>query len=218
MHAEELGPRGHELADAAEAEDAERLLVDLDAAELRALPLPSVSDAWACGTLRASASISAIVCSAAETMFDCGALATMIPRLVAAATSTLSTPTPARPMTFRLLGAGDQVGGELGRRADQDAVVVADALGELLGGPVDAEVDVEVLAQEVDPRVGDLLLDEDLGRGSCTRSAAAGTPASRNTCWAAATPAPSSTSWPSSEHHLEAGQRGEDDDSGRRER
>ena len=34
--------------------------------------------------LRASASINAIVCSAAATMFDCGAFATMIPRLVAA--------------------------------------------------------------------------------------------------------------------------------------
>ncbi len=51
---------------------------------------------------RASASINAIVCSAAATMFDCGALATMIPRFVAAATSTLSTPIPARPITRRL--------------------------------------------------------------------------------------------------------------------
>ena len=60
----------------------------------------AVSDACACGMLRASASISAIVCSAAAMMFDCGALATMIPRLVAASTSTLSTPIPARPITF----------------------------------------------------------------------------------------------------------------------
>ena len=58
---------------------------------------PPVSEACACGTLRASASSSAIVCSAAVITFDCGALATMIPRLVAASTSTLSTPTPARP-------------------------------------------------------------------------------------------------------------------------
>ena len=63
--------------------------------------MPDVSDACACGTLRASASINAIVCSAAATMFDCGAFATMIPRLVAAGTSTLSTPIPARPITFR---------------------------------------------------------------------------------------------------------------------
>ena len=58
---------------------------------------PPVSEACACGTLRASASSSAIVCSAAVITFDCGALATMIPRLVAASTSTLSTPTPALP-------------------------------------------------------------------------------------------------------------------------
>ena len=62
--------------------------------------LPSVSAECACGTLRASASSSATVCSAAVMTFDCGALATMIPRLVAASTSTLSTPTPARPITF----------------------------------------------------------------------------------------------------------------------
>ncbi len=49
--------------------------------------------------LRASASSSAIVCSAAVTTFDSGAFATTIPRLVAAGTSTLSTPTPARPIT-----------------------------------------------------------------------------------------------------------------------
>ena len=61
--------------------------------------MPDVSDACACGTLRASASINAIVCSAAATMFDCGAFATMIPRFVAAGTSTLSTPIPARPIT-----------------------------------------------------------------------------------------------------------------------
>ena len=43
------------------------------------------------------------MCSAAETTFDSGAFATTIPRLVAASTSTLSTPTPARPMTFKLV-------------------------------------------------------------------------------------------------------------------
>ena len=52
--------------------------------------------------LRANANINAIVCSAAATMFDCGAFATMIPRLVAATTSTLSTPIPARPITRKL--------------------------------------------------------------------------------------------------------------------
>ena len=41
------------------------------------------------------------MCSAADTTVDSGAFATMIPRRVAASTSTLSTPTPARPITLR---------------------------------------------------------------------------------------------------------------------
>ena len=61
---------------------------------------PSFSAACACGMLRASATISPIVCSAAETTVDSGAFATTIPCRVAASTSTLSTPTPARPITF----------------------------------------------------------------------------------------------------------------------
>ena len=40
---------------------------------------PATSDPWACGTLRASASSSAMVCSAAVTTLDCGALATTTP-------------------------------------------------------------------------------------------------------------------------------------------
>ena len=60
-------------------------------------------------------------------------------------------------------GAGDQLGGELGGRADHDAVVLCDALGELLGAPVHPDVHVEVLAQQRHPGVADLLLDEDLG-------------------------------------------------------
>ena len=42
---------------------------------------PATRLACACGTFRASASSSAIVCSAAVTTFDCGALATTIPLL-----------------------------------------------------------------------------------------------------------------------------------------
>ena len=61
---------------------------------------PSTSAACACGMLRASASSSPIACSAADTMFEPGALATMMPRRVASSTSTLSTPVPARPTTF----------------------------------------------------------------------------------------------------------------------
>ena len=59
---------------------AERLVVQLDALPLRCAPSGRPRGAaWACGTLRAWASSSAIVCSAAERMFDCGAFTTITP-------------------------------------------------------------------------------------------------------------------------------------------
>ena len=46
-----------------------------------------------------------MACSAAERMLDWGALTTMTPRAVAASTSTLSRPMPARPTTTRSVPA-----------------------------------------------------------------------------------------------------------------
>ena len=132
---------------------------ELDPAPLRALPAAlDSSAACACGMLRASATSRPIVCSAAETMFDSGAFATTIPRRVAASTSTLSTPTPARPITFRFVGRLDQVGGQLRRRADHDRVVAAD---DLLEGVSASTSTSNFAAQQLDARLGDLLADED---------------------------------------------------------
>ena len=66
---------------------------------------PCTSAAWAWGMLRAWANSSAMVCSAADRMFDCGALTTITPRSVAAPTSTLSRPIPARPTTTMSVAA-----------------------------------------------------------------------------------------------------------------
>ena len=54
--------------------------------------------------MRASASISAQACSATLMLLAPGALTTRMPRALAAATSTLSTPVPARA-TIRSCGA-----------------------------------------------------------------------------------------------------------------
>ena len=54
---------------------------------------------------RAEAISNEIANSAAETMFDVGALTTMTPAAVAAGISTLSRPTPARAITFRPFAA-----------------------------------------------------------------------------------------------------------------
>ena len=117
-------PLGDQLADAAEADHAEGLAVELVALVARRAPTRRrPATPCACGTLRQSARASASVCSAAATEFDSGALATMIPRLVAASMSTLSTPVPARPITFRWSARSISSGSSLVRRADQDRVV-----------------------------------------------------------------------------------------------
>ena len=60
---------------------------------------PRRIDASAAAVRRASPYSSASVCSAAAIVLPVGALTTVIPARVAASRSTLSTPTPARPMT-----------------------------------------------------------------------------------------------------------------------
>jgi hypothetical protein len=61
--------------------------------------LPFFIDAVACGMERARASIMLIACSAVVTLLPPGVFITTTPRRVAAGTSTLSTPIPARPIT-----------------------------------------------------------------------------------------------------------------------
>ena len=51
-----------------------------------------------------------MVCSAADSTLDWGALTTMTPWAVAAATSTLSRPMPARPTTTRSWPASSTAG------------------------------------------------------------------------------------------------------------
>ena len=101
VHLEPDGAPRDLLADPAEAEHAQRLVRELLPRPPRPLPAACFSAACACGMLRESASSIPIACSAAETTVDSGAFATTMPRRVAASTSTLSTPTPARPITFR---------------------------------------------------------------------------------------------------------------------
>ena len=66
---------------------------------LRSQRPPFIAES-ACGTLRASAHSSAMPCSAAATVLAVGALTTRHPTSEAAARSTLSMPTPARPTTL----------------------------------------------------------------------------------------------------------------------
>ena len=62
-------------------------------------PWTRLACAW--GMLRAWDTSRAMACSAADSELEPAALQTTMPRRVAAGTSTLSTPVPARPTTFR---------------------------------------------------------------------------------------------------------------------
>ena len=104
--------------------------------------LPAWVEASAAGISRASANIIAMACSAVVIELPNGVFITMMPLAVAAGMSTLSTPMPARPMTFSRVGLVEQLRGDLGRRADGEAVIIADDLGELV--LVLAEIGLEV--------------------------------------------------------------------------
>src|SRR5581483_11091847 len=116
---------------------------------------PSTSAACACGTLRASASSSATVCSAAETTFDSGAFATTMPRRGVDVHVVDTDPRATDHAQVR--AALDQVCSELRRRADDDCVVAAD---DLLERRVDVDVDVELRAQQLDACLRDLFADQ----------------------------------------------------------
>ena len=81
------------------------------------------------GNLRASASSCAIVSSATLMLLAPGAFMTTMPRALAAATSTLSTPVPARDGA-KLRCGRDQIGGDLGGAADDDGVGVSQVGGK----------------------------------------------------------------------------------------
>ena len=96
-------------------------------------------------------------------MLEVGALTTITPFWVAALTSTLSRPTPARATTLSRVPRHSASGVDLGGRADQERVDVGDR-GEQLGavGAV-AVADLEVGAERLDGGGAELFGDEDDG-------------------------------------------------------
>ena len=112
--------------------------------------------------LRAWASINAIVCSAAESTFDCGAFTTITPRLVAAATSTLSSPIPARPTTTRSVPASSTSAVTCVALRITIAAAPGIASIELLRAEPELHVDVEPRgAHRFQPALGQLFGHQD---------------------------------------------------------
>ena len=93
-------------------------------------------------------------------MLEVGALTTITPDWVAARTSTLSRPTPARATTLSRSAAASASASTLVARADQDRVGVGDRGQQL--GPVGAVAvpDLEVGAERLDGGGAELFGDQ----------------------------------------------------------
>ncbi len=103
-----------------------------------------------------------MVCSAADSTLDCGAFTTMTPRRVAASTSTLSRPMPARPDDDELVGRLDDLRGDLRGAADHQRRRAPDRVEQLVGREPQTDVDLEAGgAHGLEPAVGELLTDQD---------------------------------------------------------
>src|SRR5450756_1617581 len=112
---------------------------------------PFLTEKHACGMLRERAIIRLMVCSAAEIMLPSGAFMTMVPFAVAASTSMLSTPTPARPMTFRFDASITSF--NFCTAPDDESVVVTDKAGQLFRKKIGHYVDVVFCLKQIDARL-----------------------------------------------------------------
>ena len=90
------------------------------------------------------------MCSAAAMVLPVGALTTVIPARVAASRSTLSTPTPARPMTTRRVPAAISSASTWTWLRTIERVVVGQDRAQLVAGEAGPLVDLVVGAQELD--------------------------------------------------------------------
>ena len=93
-------------------------------------------------------------------MLEVGALTTITPLWVAALTSTLSRPTPARATTFSRRRRGERLGVDLGGAAHQDGVGVGDRRQQLGTVGAVAVPDLEVGSERVDGGGAQLFGDE----------------------------------------------------------
>ena len=163
LHPEALRALGDELADPAEPQDAERLVHELDAGVLRAVPAPGDERRMGLRDVpgqREQQRHRVLGRGDDVRLRGVGDDDAALGRL---GNVDVVDPDAGTADRLELLGVRERLGVELRRRADQDPGVAADPLEQLLAGPVEPGVDVEAgVAQQRDPRVADVLGDEHL--------------------------------------------------------
>ena len=126
--------------------------------------LPAWVEASAAGIWRASANIMAMACSAVVIELPNGVFITITPRGGGGRDVDVVDADAGAADHLQLLGRGEQLGGDLGGRADGEAVVVADDPGELVLVEAGLDVDVDAaLLEDRDGGGGELVGDENAG-------------------------------------------------------
>ena len=144
VHVEGLGALGDELADAAEADHAQRLAVELVAAVARARPLARDQRAVRLGHVATQRQRQRQRVLGGGDRVRLGRVGDDDPALGGGRDVDVVDAGAGAADHLHALGARDQLRGQLGRRADQDRVELADALLELAAVPVETELDIEV--------------------------------------------------------------------------
>ena len=176
LHPERRGPLGHQLADAAEADDAEHLVGQLHALPAAALPAPldqggvglrdvaGLGEQQRHGVLGGGEDVRLRGVHHHHALGGGGLGVDVVE------------PDPGPPDHHEVLAGGQHVGGDGGGRPDDQRVRPRHGLEELLRGEVELEVDlVAGGAEPIEPAVGDLLGDQDPRHGRRVWSAPAET-------------------------------------------
>ena len=151
MHPERERALRHELADPPEPEDAEPLLVQLDPGELGALPLTARQRRVRLRHVAGEREQQRHRVLGRRDHVRLGRVGDDDPTLRGGGDIDVVDPDPGSADGAEAIGLVDHLGVELRRRADEDALVPGDALPEFVSAPADAEIDVEVLPEQVDP-------------------------------------------------------------------
>ena len=134
--------------------------------------LPAWVEASACGICRASASISVMACSAVVIELPNGVFITMMPLAVAAANVDIVDADAGAADHLEVLGLLEDLGRDLGRGADGEAVEIADQLGQLIlvAAELGLEIDLDAaILEDLDGGGGQRIGDENLGDHGASR-------------------------------------------------
>ncbi len=171
-HAEAERALGDQLADAAEAEHAERLLVQLHPAELGAIPRPAGERAVRLRHLAHQRQQHRERVLGRGDHVRLRSVRDHHAALGGGVDVDVVHPHAGPAHDLEPVRALDQVAGQLRGGPDQDPVELADAAVQLAIVPVDAQLDIEArVAQQLHAGLADLLLDEDLHVRPATKPA-----------------------------------------------